>query len=46
MSEGAICDTFDQALALHRAGRVSDAESLYRQVLGMFRATMRAHCIF
>jgi protein O-GlcNAc transferase len=33
MSEGAICDTFEQALALHRAGRVSDAESLYRQVL-------------
>ncbi|HET6324153.1 MAG TPA: tetratricopeptide repeat protein [Planctomycetaceae bacterium] len=33
MSKREICDTFEQGLALHRAGRVDDAERLYRQVL-------------
>ncbi|HEV8000304.1 MAG TPA: tetratricopeptide repeat protein [Planctomycetaceae bacterium] len=33
MSEGGTCDTFEQGLALHRAGCVDDAERLYRQVL-------------
>ncbi len=33
MSKGETCDTFEQGLALHRAGRVDDAERLYRQVL-------------
>jgi protein O-GlcNAc transferase len=33
LSNGAIVETFEQALTHHRAGRVSDAERLYRQVL-------------
>jgi protein O-GlcNAc transferase len=33
LSNGAIVETFEQALTHHRAGRVSDAERLYRHVL-------------
>jgi protein O-GlcNAc transferase len=33
MSDGAALGTFEQALAHHRAGRVHDAERLYRQLV-------------
>ena len=33
MTDGAACETFERALAHHRAGRVHDAEQLYREVV-------------
>jgi predicted O-linked N-acetylglucosamine transferase (SPINDLY family) len=33
MTDGAVCEVYERALAHHRAGRVHDAERLYRQVV-------------
>jgi protein O-GlcNAc transferase len=33
MTDATVCETFERALAHHRAGRVHDAERLYRQVV-------------
>jgi predicted O-linked N-acetylglucosamine transferase (SPINDLY family) len=33
VTDGAVRESFEQALAYHRAGRLDDAERLYRQVL-------------